>query len=144
VYHSAVSDFKQLKVWQKAHALALDVHRITSRIRGRDSIGVRSQMLRAAMSVPANIVEGTGHGSRREFIRFIRIAAASASELESHLIMARDSHVISATECDALCARIAEIRKMLYGLSRRMTEAASLREAAKGAADPLPAVRSEH
>jgi four helix bundle protein len=58
-----VSDFKRLKVWRKAHALALDVHRIATRIRGSDNASLRNQMIRAAMSIPTNIVEGTGQKS---------------------------------------------------------------------------------
>ncbi|MDQ6718554.1 MAG: four helix bundle protein [Gemmatimonadota bacterium] len=123
-----MSDFKQLKVWRKSHALALNVHRVTTRSRGRDSIGLRSQMLRAAMSIPANIVEGTGHRSRREFVRFLRIATGSASELEYHLIVARDCGVLSTSDFISLCDQTIEVRKMLFGLSRRMEEIATTRK----------------
>ena len=53
-----MSDFRKLKVWRKAHALALAVHRTASGIRGQSNAALRTQMVRAAMSIPTNIVEG--------------------------------------------------------------------------------------
>ncbi len=111
-----MSDFKKLKVWRKSHALALNVHRVATRIRGRDQIALRSQMLRAAMSVPANIVEGTGKGSAAEFCRYLSIAVGSTSELEYHLIMGRDLRILSNTDFDSLHGEAVEIRRMLCGL----------------------------
>lgn len=120
-----MGDFKSLKVWRKAHALALNVHRAATRIRGRDQIALRSQMLRAAMSIPANIVEGTGKGSAAEFCRFLNIAVGSACELEYHLMMARDLRVLSTTEFDSLHSDAIEIRKMLCGLVSKLKSAPS-------------------
>ena len=111
-----MSDFKKLLVWRKSHALALNVHRVATQIRGRDQISLRSQMLRAAMSIPSNIVEGTGKGSAAEFCRFLAIAVGSTSELEYHLMMARDTKIISNSDFDALSRQAIDIRKMLCGL----------------------------
>ncbi len=111
-----MSDFKKLKVWRKAHALALDVHRIATRIRGSDNASLRNQMIRAAMSIPTNIVEGTGQKSGKEFARFIGFALNSASELESHLMFARDLQLIGANDFESLVSRTVEVRKMLHGL----------------------------
>jgi four helix bundle protein len=116
-----VSDFKRLKVWRKAHALALNVHRVAAGIRGSDNSAIRGQMLRAAMSVPTNLVEGTGQHTAREFARFVRIALNSTSELEYHLIVARDFRAISRTDFDSLSSQTVEVRKMLYGLLRTLT-----------------------
>ena len=128
-----MSDFKRLKVWRKAHGLALNVHRVATRVRGRDQLALRSQMLRAAMSIPANIVEGTGKGSAAEFCRFLNVAAGSASELEYHLMMARDLRVISNTDFDALHAATIEIRKMLCGLISKTKMSAALQSPRAGA-----------
>lgn len=115
-----MSDFKKLKVWRKAHALALNVHRIAGRLRGSDKAALRSQMIRAAMSIPANIVEGSGQHSRREFARFLRIALNSSSELEYHLIVARGIRAVSASDIDSLMSQVVEVRKMLHGLLKRV------------------------
>jgi four helix bundle protein len=111
-----MSDYKKLKVWRKAHALALDVHRVASRIRGTDNASLRNQMIRSAMSIPTNIVEGTGQKSGKEYARFIGFALNSSSELEYHLTFAHDLRLISASEFNGLTSRTVEVRKMLHGL----------------------------
>jgi four helix bundle protein len=116
-----VSDFRKLKVWRKAHALVLSVHHGVSGIRGSSYASLRNQMLRAAMSIPSNIVEGSGQESRREFGRFLRIALNSTTELEYHLILARDFHVVSVAEYAKLVSQTVEVRKMLLGLLKRVT-----------------------
>jgi len=115
-----VSDFKKLKVWRKAHALALNVHRVAVRIRGSEYTALRAQMLRASMSIPTNIVEGAGQQSGREFGRFIRIASNSASELEYHLLIAREIRAITANDFESLTAQTIEVRRMLFGLLARV------------------------
>jgi four helix bundle protein len=111
-----VSDFKKLVVWRKAHSLALSVRRVATTIRGADNASLRNQLIRAAMSIPTNIVEGTGQKTGKEFARFIGIALNSASELEYHLMMARDDRVIGLSEAKSLSSRTIEVRKMLHGL----------------------------
>ena len=115
-----MSDFKKLVVWRKSHALALNVHGVVKRIRGADQAALRSQMLRAAMSIPTNIVEGTGQESGREFGRFLSIAIKSTSELEYHLIFARKIEAISRNDFESLVSQLAEVRKMLYSLRNRV------------------------
>ena len=78
-------------------------------------------MVRAAMSIPANIVEGSGQESRPEFGRFLRYAANSANELEYHLVVARDIKAITLTDFAALSSRTVEVRKMLRGLLKRVS-----------------------
>ena len=78
-------------------------------------------MLRAAMSIPANIVEGTGKRSAPKFCRFLSIAVGSTSELEYPLMMARDTKVLSNSDFDALLSQAIEIRRMLCGLIAKLT-----------------------
>ena len=115
-----VSDYRKLIVWRKAHALALNVHRVAVRIRGADHASLRSQMMRAALSIPTNIVEGSGQQSRKEFGRFIRFALNSTSELEYHLTVARDIRAIKAPDFNSLSAQTIEVLKMLHGLLKRV------------------------
>jgi len=115
-----VSDFKNLKVWRKAHSLALNVHRAAVRIRGSEFVSLRSQMIRAAFSIPTNVVEGNGQQSAQQFARFVRFSLNSTSELEYHLIAARDVRVITATDFNSLSTQTIEVRKMLYGLLRHL------------------------
>jgi four helix bundle protein len=116
-----MSDYKRLKVWQKAHTLALEAHRATQGIRGSQFASMRSQITRAAFSIPANIVEGSGVQSRREYARFVRIALNSANELEYHLITARDLTVLPVSKALTLITNLIEVRKMLHGLLNYLT-----------------------
>ena len=117
-----MSDFKKLKVWEKAHELALRVHRAAAQIRGAQNVALRSQLTRAAQSVPSNVVEGATQERGREFIRFLGFAIASAAELEYHLITARDLRLIPDAEIDDLIARLVEVKKMLFGLRSRVLQ----------------------
>ncbi len=117
-----VSDFKKLIVWEKAHTLAVSVHRLGTAIRHSQHSSLRNQMIRASASIPTNIVEGSRQSSSREFARFLRYALNSASELEYHLILARDTGATPEAKTSALIEDVT-IRKMLHGLLRRITTA---------------------
>ena len=82
-------------------------------------------MLRAAMSIPTNLVEGVGQKTGREFARFIRISLNSSNELEYHLQLARDFEVIEADEFKTLLDQTVRARKMLYGLLRSLARQAA-------------------
>jgi len=117
-----VADFKKLLVWEKAHALMLAVHRIATNVRKSYDIALRSQMNRAALSIPTNIVEGRRQATDAEFARFLRIALNSGFELEYHLIAARDIGAITEGDSDCLISQVIEVRKMLHGLLRKLGE----------------------
>jgi len=131
-----MSDFRKLEVWRKAHALALNIHRTAVRIRGSNYAGFRSQLIRSSMSIPTNIVEGNGQRSRAEFGRFVGVALNSSSELEYHLIIARDTKLISASDFAALSEQTIQVRKMLYGLLRHI-KSESFRKGGKTGPDAV-------
>jgi len=85
-----VKDFKELKVWCKAHELTLVVYRLTRSFPKDELFGLTGQLRRSAASIGANIAEGCGRRSDGEFTRFLQIARGSVSELECHLLLARD------------------------------------------------------
>src|SRR3954462_12880491 len=115
-----MSDFKKLRVWQAAHALSLHVHRVTTRIRSPQFVSLRSQAFRAAMSIPANIAEGRRQTTDPQFARYLGYALNSASELEHHLIVARDTRIITENDFAILVAQTISVRKMLYTLIKRL------------------------
>lgn len=119
-----MQDFKKLHVWGKAHALALNAHRVAGQIRGAANLSLRSQVVRAAMSIPANIVEGRAKHSEREFARFLRYALSSASELEYHLIASRDLGLIRESDFVSLLTQVIEVRRMIHGLLNRIVASA--------------------
>lgn len=115
-----MSDFRKLEVWKEAHRLALDAHVVAQRIRGGQYISLRSQLIRAALSIPANIVEGREQRTDREFARFLRYAIGSASELEYHLQVGNDLGLIKPAEFEPLHKHVRKVRKMLHGLTNRL------------------------
>ena len=81
------------------------------------------------MSVPANIVEGSRQQSPREFSRFVRIALNSATEVEYHLLAARDLRIIPNSDSVALTDQVVEVRRMLYGLLRYLASRSKAKNA---------------
>ena len=116
-----MQDFRNLSVWQKAHKLTLEVFAISASFARPPYYSLRSQMIRAAMSVPANLAEGAGRAGDPEFRRFARIALGSASELEYHLLLARDLGLIPAATHDRLSRGVVELKRMLAGLIAKLS-----------------------
>ena len=106
-------DFKELKVWQKSHALALAVYKATTVFPKEEIYGLTSQIRRSSASIPANIAEGCGRGGEIEFARFLRIASGSASELEYHLLLSRDIGLLKSADYDDIVGEVIEVKKML-------------------------------
>lgn len=89
---------------------------------GARSAGLRDQLMRAAMSVPTNIVEGSAHASAREFARYLGYALASVNELEGHVQLARDLRLMTEPDFSALLALIVDVRMMLHGLLKKLRD----------------------
>jgi four helix bundle protein len=115
-----MQDFRQLREWHLAKALALDVGRAADEREVRSIPGLRSQLIRAAYSVPANIAEACAKSSARELCRFLEIALGSLMELENHLDIAGDACAIPPDNRDFLLRRVAVLRRMLIALIRRI------------------------
>jgi four helix bundle protein len=125
-----MADFKNLKVWEKAHRFSVDAVRASVGMNGVAGSHLKNQFLRSAMSIPANIAEGSAKQSDREFARFVRIALGSATETENHLLLARDLKLIDSNHYESLNQQIQDIRKMLTGLAKRLSSDADGRGSA--------------
>ena len=108
-------DFRELKVWERAHRLTLNVYRATKTFPREELYGLTSQIRRAACSIGANIAEGAGKTSRPEFARFLQIALGSASELEYEILLSRDLGYLDNQFHDDLSAQVMETKRMLTG-----------------------------
>jgi four helix bundle protein len=115
-----MKDFRELKAWQKTHHLTLAVYRITSSFPREELYGLTSQLRRAGSSIPANLAEGCGRNGDAEFARYCSIAMESASELEYHLLLARDLNLINPKDHAELSRRATELKRMLTGLIQRL------------------------
>lgn len=117
----SVKDFHQLQVWQKAHPLTLEIYRLTASFPRAEIFGLRSQLRRASSSIGANLAEGCGRDGDAELARFCNIARGSASELEYHLLLARDLHFLPDSDHLLLANQTTEIKRMLTGLIQKLT-----------------------
>lgn len=115
-----MQDFHQLKVWQKAHALALGVYKATGSFPKEELYGLTSQMRRASVSIPSNIAEGCGRDSQPQFANFLQIAFGSASELEYQLLLARDLGLLNQPGYVALDTEVIEAKRMLTSLIHKV------------------------
>jgi four helix bundle protein len=111
-----MQDFRNLLVWQKAHAWVLSVYRFTQQFPDDERFGLTSQLRRAAASIPANLAEGCGRGGSVEFGRFVQIAIGSAAEAEYHVVLATDLGYVRNAESVTALHGIQEIKRMLSSL----------------------------
>lgn len=119
-----MQDFKKLRVWQEAHQLTLDVYRVTNVYPREELYGLTSQCRASASSIPTNISEGCGKGSRKDFCRFLRIAAGSSCELEYQLILGRDLGYLQTADFEQLAGQLVGVRRMLASLITKVNQAA--------------------
>ena len=118
-----MQNYRQLSVWRKAHAVALNIHRVTGAIPKSNNGELISQIRASAVSIPTNIVEGASRGTDRDFAKFVQIAIGSASELEYQLHFAADSGLLPRQEFEARQLEVVEIRRMLIGLLKKLRAA---------------------
>jgi four helix bundle protein len=108
-----MKDFRELKVWEKSHHLALGVYKMATKFPKDELYGLTSQIRCACVSIPANIAEGCGRSSDAELARFLQIAMGSASELEYHLLLGHDLGLLTATDYKQLAQETTEVKRML-------------------------------
>ena len=109
-------DFRQIRVWVKAHELTLEIYKTTVRFPREELYGLTSQLRRASASIPANIAEGFGRGGNVELARFLQMGMGSAYEVEYHVLLAKDLCLVDATIYQKLQNRIVEVKRMLAAL----------------------------
>jgi len=113
-------DFRNLKVWEKAHNFTLTIYNVTKTFPKEELYGLTSQIRRACSSIPANIAEGCGRRGETELARFLQIAMGSASELEYHLLLSRDLKFLNRSEHDRLEGEVTEIKRMLATFIKKL------------------------
>jgi four helix bundle protein len=115
-----MKDFKELKVWQKAHQLTLAVYKATRNFPKEELYGLTSQIRRSCASIPANIAEGCGRSGDAELGRFLYIAMGSASELQYHVLLARDLGLLDKSTHDHIANDVSEIKRMLTSFIKKL------------------------
>lgn len=112
--------FRDLQVWQKAHQLTLLVYKVSGTFPRDELYGLAAQLRRSASSIAANLAEGCGRSGDAELARFCSIAMGSASELEYHLLLARDLTLLDPSDYSVLAGQTTEVNRMLAGLIRTL------------------------
>jgi four helix bundle protein len=113
-------DFRRLQVWNKSRDLAVAIDALTRAFPRGDRGVMAGQLRRAALSIPSNIAEGCGKGSRRETVRYLQIAAGSARELESHLEIASELGYVSSLLREKHLDTTRSVQRMLAGLTKKL------------------------
>jgi len=108
--------WKDLRVWQKAHELVLEIYKVTSRFPKEEIYGLTNQIRRASVSVPANVVEGYSRNSTKEYIKFLFNARGSLEEVRYFLYLAKDLQYLTEDEYQFLEDGYKQVSKMLNGM----------------------------
>jgi four helix bundle protein len=111
-----MQNYKDLKVWKKAHLFTLNVYECTKLFPKEELYSLTNQLRRAASSIPANIAEGCGKNTNNEFAHFLNIALGSANEAEYFLILSKDLHYLQEEFFLQLYSLINEAKGMLITL----------------------------
>ena len=109
-------DYTKIKAWQLADQLALSVYKATKYFPKSEMWGLTSQMRRSAVSVPANIVEGSDRKNRKEYLQFLYIAMSSLAEVSYYIRFVKELEYLDAKIYDELCAKSQESLRTLQGL----------------------------
>jgi four helix bundle protein len=113
-------NLKELKIWNKAIDLTVDVYKATADFPADERFGLLSQSRRSAVSIPSNIAEGAGRNSNKEFSNFLGIANGSSYELQTQLIISNKLNLLNDDLLDNLLKQIDELQKMNYSFQKTL------------------------
>ena len=115
-----INSFKELTVWQEAMNLVEMVYQQTMTLPKTELYGLTSQIRRAAVSIPANIAEGNGRRSRKEYLQFLSIANGSIMELETHILIIERLKFITSEVSEQLQNKINTVGRLLSALRKSL------------------------
>lgn len=112
--------YKDLKVWQRSLQLSVAIYRLTARFPAEERFGLAHQLRRAGVSVPSNIAEGYGRGTRKEYKQFLTVARGSTLEVQTQLLIASELGYCEPKELESVNLLSEEVSKMLYALIAKL------------------------
>lgn len=115
-----MKDYRELKVWEKAHKAALTIYSLTKNFPKEEQFNLVSQIRRSAVSVPTNIAEGTGKLTNLDLAKFLQISLGSPHEVEYLLLLSFDLNFIEAEDYKNISTEIGEIKAMLISLIKKV------------------------
>jgi len=113
-------NLKELKIWNKAIDLTVDLYKATASFPSEEKYGLTSQARRSAVSIPSNIAEGAGRNSDKEFSNFLGIANGSSYELQTQLVISNKLNLLNNDLLDDLLKQIDELQKMNFAFQKML------------------------
>ncbi|MBX3383472.1 MAG: four helix bundle protein [Phycisphaeraceae bacterium] len=118
-----IKSHRDLRAWKLSFDLAIRAMKATATFPPSQALGLVSQMRRSALSVPSNIAEGFGRGSKRDYIRYLKIARGSLFELDTHMLAAKELRFLTSEGYESLFSDWNEVSRVLAGLISRLSTA---------------------
>ena len=115
-----ISNFRTLKIWKKGIELVIEVYNLSRKLPDEEKYGLKSQITRAAISIPSNIAEGSSRSSDKEYKHFLEVALGSAFELETHLIIIQELKMIDNKIVATILNALHEEQKMMNTFIQRL------------------------
>ena len=122
----AIKSYRDLLVWQRAMSLAEESFRLTEHFPRREIYGLTAQLRRSAISIPANIAEGNGRRSTREYLHFLSVALGSTLELETQMLLAVRLNYVQESDAARSFEMTAELGRMMHGLRNSLGRRAGI------------------
>ena len=116
-----IKSFKDLTVWKEAMNLVEMIYLQTRKFPKEEMYGLTSQIRKSTVSIPANIAEGNGRKSRKEYLQFLSIANGSIAELETHLIIAERLNFLTKETAEQLMTQLQSVARLLQALRNALT-----------------------
>lgn len=111
-----IKSYKDLIVWQKAMDLVVMIYKITESFPNEEKFGLTIQVRRCSVSIPSNIAEGQGRGTRKDYAQFLRVALGSANELQTQIEIAKRLNFLKVADYNIIESLIIEIIKILKAI----------------------------
>jgi four helix bundle protein len=119
-FMTAIKDYRDLVVWQKAMDLVETIYRTTGTFPREEIYGLTSQIRRAAISIPSNIAEGNGRNTARDYMHFLGMAYGSVKEVETQVLIAERLRYINCSDSNGLVKMTTEIARLISGLANSL------------------------
>jgi four helix bundle protein len=115
-----ITGFRDLIAWQRAYALCKVIYQTTASFPAEEKFGLVTQMRRGAVSVPSNIAEGYGRGSRADYVRFLKVARGALYELDTQVGLSIDLGFLGSERAESVRGALIETNQVLAGLIRSL------------------------
>ncbi|WP_042342211.1 four helix bundle protein [Calothrix sp. PCC 7507] len=116
-----MTDFREIKEWEKAHQLTVDVYEVTKYFPEEELQGLTQQIRLACAAIPIKIAQGCDRENRSEKVSFLQLAKDSATEVEYYLLLAYELEMLEAVDYDRLVSGVVEVKELLECLIEKLS-----------------------